>query len=220
VATSDLQGSLFDLEPEPFDVGPDLPDAGAKKPDLAAVTTTSPVRRAEPPTGAPVVAATDGSCHPNPGPAAGAWYVGPHCWGVAPVTGLGTNNIGELSAIRALLEAVPAEHPLEIVFDSTYARDCLTVWIKAWSRGGTLPPSAWTRGPKREPVKNAELIADTAALLVGRTVIWTKAKAHVAVSVGGHALNHEADRLAGDAVASLRAGTPVALGPGWTRWTA
>ena len=60
------------------------------------------------------------------------------------------------------------------------------------------------------------LDTDTAALLVGRTVTWTKAKAHVAVSVGGHALNHEADRLAGDAVASLRAGTPVALGPGWT----
>lgn len=198
MTTVDLQGSLFDLEPAVL--GPEA--------------TTPPAR--PPATGAPVVAATDGSCHPNPGPAAGAWYVGPHCWGVAPVTGLGTNNIGELSAIRALLEAVPAEHPLEIVFDSTYARDCLTVWIKGWSRGGTLPPSAWTRGPQREPVKNAELIADTAALLVGRTVTWTKAKAHVAVSVGGHALNHEADRLAGDAVASLRAGTPVALGPGWT----
>ncbi|MBC7375249.1 MAG: hypothetical protein H7323_14770, partial [Frankiales bacterium] len=132
------------------------------------------------------------------------------------VDGPGTNNIGELGAIRALLQAVPAGRPLEIVFDSTYARDCLTVWITGWSRGGTLPPERWTRGPRREPVKNAELIAATAALLVGRTVTWTKAKAHVSVAAGGHALNHEADRLAGEAVAALKAGRPVALGPGWT----
>jgi len=89
---------------------------------------------ATPAIGALVVAATDGSCSPNPGPAAGAWYVSPDCWGVVPVDGLGTNNIGELAAIRALLEAVPPHRPLEVVFDSTYARDCLTVWVRGWSR--------------------------------------------------------------------------------------
>ncbi len=189
----DTQGSLFDL---------DLPEAD---PEPAPAET-----------GSLVVAATDGSCSPNPGPAAGAWFVSATCWGVAPVNGPGTNNIGELGAIRALLQAVPASQPLEIVFDSTYARDCLTVWIRGWSRGGTLPPERWTRGPRREPVKNAQLIAETAALLAGRTVTWTKAKAHVTVAAGGHALNHEADRLAGAAVAALKAGRQVALGPGWT----
>ena len=192
------QGSLFDLD-DALDPGPLVASA-------AAPVATS---------GAPVVAATDGSCSPNPGPAAGAWYVSPDCWGVVPVDGLGTNNIGELAAIRALLEAVPADRPLEIVFDSTYARDCLTVWVRGWSRGGTLPPERWTRGPQREPVKNAALIAATSALLAGRTVVWTKAKAHVTVQAGGHALNHEADRLAGQAVASLKACRPVDRGPGF-----
>ena len=195
----DRQGSLFDD-----------PSEDVVRPVAPASTQRSTT------TGTPVVAATDGSCHPNPGPAAGAWYVSPSCWGVAPVEGVGTNNIGELAAIRALLEAVPAERSLEIVFDSTYARDCLTTWIRGWSRGGTLPPSAWTRGPKREPVKNAGLIHATHALLAGRSVTWTKAKAHVTVAAGGHALNHEADRLAGEAVAAMRAGRPVHRGPGFT----
>ena len=190
------QGSLFDLDEPAL-----TPAAVAPAPAVGVL----------------VVAATDGSCSPNPGPAAGAWYVSQDCWGVAPVDGPGTNNIGELGAIRALLQAVPAARPLEIVFDSTYARDCLTVWIRGWSRGGMLPPERWTRGPRREPVKNALLIAETAALLSGRSVIWTKAKAHVTVAAGGHALNHEADRLAGEAVAALTAGRPVALGPGWTQ---
>ena len=192
-----LQASLFDDE-----IAPPL------APPLAAAIA--------PPVGALVVAGTDGSCNPNPGAAAGAWFVSPTCFGVAPVAGEGTNNIGELLAIRALLEAVPADRPLEIVFDSTYARDCLTVWIKGWSRGGTLPPSAWRRGKTREVVKNAELIGATHALLAGRTVTWTKATAHVSVAEGGHVLNHEADRLAGDAVAAMRRGEQPELGPGFT----
>ena len=197
-----------------------MPDTQQLLFDLAAVSLVEPVAPLAPAVRGPasgphVVAATDGSCSPNPGPAAGAWYVDQGCWGVAPVDGLGTNNIGELAAIRALLQAVPPDRPLEIVFDSTYARDCLTLWVKGWSRGGTLPPSRWTRGPKREPVKNAELIGETFALLRGRAVTWTKAKAHVAVGSGGHALNHEADRLAGEAVAALKAGRPVDRGPGF-----
>lgn len=211
------QGSLFDESTFP-DVGPGtaLTPRPARAAVRAALGPAVGVRGAGPAVGPLVVAATDGSCSPNPGPAAGAWYVSPGCWGVAPVLGPGTNNIGELEAIRSLLEAVPADRPLEIVFDSTYARDCLTRWVAGWSRGGTLPPSAWTRGPRREPVKNAELIGATSRLLAGRTVTWTKAKAHVAVRAGGHALNHEADRLAGEAVAALKAGRRIERGPGFT----
>ncbi|MGC9665965.1 RNase H family protein [Planosporangium sp. 12N6] len=204
---------MFD-EPTLFD----LPTAPAPAPTLTAPAPGRPAAPAPAPVavvGAPVVAATDGSCEPNPGTAAGAWYVSPTCYGVVPIDGTGTNNIGELAAIRALLRAVPADRPLEIVYDSEYARKCLTEWIGGWSRGGTLPPSAWRRGRTGEPVKNAELIAETHALLAGRTVIWTKAKAHVSVRSGGHALNHEADRLAGAAVATMRQGEVPDRGPGW-----
>lgn len=177
--------------------------------ELPELPELSPVR------GALVVAATDGSCNPNPGTAAGAWFVSAQCWGVAPLAGTGTNNIGELAAIRALLIAVPPDRRLEIVYDSTYARDCLTTWVLGWSRGGRIPPERWLT-KAREPVKNAALIAETVALLRGRTVTWTKATAHVEVAGGGHRLNHEADRLAGDAVSAMRAGTQPELGPGWT----
>jgi ribonuclease HI len=177
----------------------------------------TPAPRRIPPAGSLVVAATDGSCEPNPGTAAGAWFVSPSCYAVAPIDGEGTNNVGELAAIRALLQAVPPDRPLEIVYDSEYAKKCLTEWIKKWSRGGTLPPAAWRRGGGKEPVKNAELIAETHALLIGRTVTWTKAKAHVSVQRGGHQLNHEADRLAGAAVQAMRRGEVPELGPGWVQ---
>jgi ribonuclease HI len=163
-----------------------------------------------------VVAATDGSCNPNPGTAAGAWFVSADCWGAVLIPGVGTNNIGELAAIRELLRAVPAHRPVEIVYDSQYARDCLTVWVHGWSKGGRLPHDQWRRGPQREPVKNAALIAETVALLEGRTITWTKAKAHVALRDGGHALNHEVDARAGAVVEDVRAGRQPDLGPGWT----
>ncbi|HEX8627422.1 MAG TPA: RNase H family protein [Catenuloplanes sp.] len=182
--------------------------------DLPDTAPPTPAPR-RPPVGPVIVAATDGSCEPNPGTAAGAWFVSPSCYGVAPIDGTATNNVGELAAIRALLRAVPADRPLEIVYDSEYAKKCLTEWIESWSRRGTLAPSAWRRGRTREPVKNAELIAETHALLVGRTVTWTKAKAHVSVHLGGHLLNHEADRLAGAAVQQMRRGANPDRGPGW-----
>lgn len=187
--TAAQQGSLFDFEVTP----------------APAPVLSGPV----------VVAATDGSCNPNPGTAAGAWFVSPECWGAVLIPGVGTNNIGELAGIRELLRAVPVNRPLEIVYDSQYARDCLTVWVHGWSKGGQLPPDQWRRGRLREPVKNAELIAETAALLVGRQVSWTKAKAHVSLRDGGHALNHEVDARAGAVVENTRAGREPDLGPGW-----
>ncbi|MCU1592740.1 MAG: ribonuclease [Frankiales bacterium] len=164
-----------------------------------------------------ITAATDGSCDPNPGPAAGAWYVSDTCWGAEPVDGIGTNNIGELVGIRALLQAAPPDQPLEIVFDSQYAHDCLNVWIRSWSKGYRLPPEQWRRGPQKEPVKNAALIGETYLLMRERSIVWTKAKAHVALRDGGHALNHAVDLKAGDAVRALKTGGPVDTGPGWSR---
>ena len=171
---------------------------------------------AVPSTREPVVAATDGSCDPNPGQAAGAWYVSPDCWGAEPVDGIGTNNIGELVGIRALLLAAPQDQPLEIVFDSQYAHDCLNVWLRSWSKGFRLPPDQWRRGPQKEPVKNAALIGETHLLTRGRSIVWTKAKAHVALRDGGHILNQHVDVKAGDVVRALRTRTAPDLGPGWT----
>lgn len=168
-----------------------------------------------PVSGALVVAATDGSARPNPGRAAGAWYVDAACWQALAVEGTSTNNVGELVAIRALLEAVPADRPLHVVYDSTYAQKCVTTWVHSWSRGGRVPPERWVT-KEGGAVKNAELVASIAALLDGRRVTWSKVKSHTTLTTPEHLLNREADALAAAVVAALHAGTAPPTGPGWT----
>ncbi len=164
--------------------------------------------------GPPVVAATDGSARPNPGHAAGAWFVSPHCWQALAVQGTSTNNVGELVAIQALLEAVPADRPLHVVYDSTYAQRCVTTWVHSWSRGGRVPPERWMT-KEGTSVKNADLVARIAALLEGRTVTWSKVKSHTTLTTSEHVLNREADVRAGAVVEALAAGRAWEAGPGW-----
>ena len=167
------------------------------------------------PTGALVVAATDGSARPNPGHAAGAWFVDERCWQAVAVEGTSTNNVGELVAMRALLEAVPPDRPLHVVYDSTYAQKCVTTWVRSWSRGGRVPPERWVT-KEGSAVKNAQLVADVADLLARRTVTWSKVKSHTRLMTPEHVLNREADARAGAVVAALHAGTSPVTGPGWT----
>jgi ribonuclease HI len=178
-------------------------------------TDPPPLTVAVPASGPLVVAATDGSARPNPGHAAGAWYVSATCWRAVPVPGIATNNIGELIAMRALLEAVPADRPLHVVYDSSYAYNCVTTWVNGWSRGGSVPPDRWLT-KDRQPVKNADLIAATHLLLRGRTVTWSKVKSHTTLATTEHDLNREADERAAAAVAAMAAGLQPPVGPGWT----
>jgi ribonuclease HI len=168
-----------------------------------------------PAAGVPVVAATDGSARPNPGHAAGAWFVSEDCWAALAVEGTSTNNVGELVAIRALLEAVPPGQPLHVVYDSTYAQKCVTTWVHSWSRGGRVPPERWVT-KEGSPVKNADLIGAISALLAGRTVTWSKVKSHTTLMTSEHRLNRAADERAGAVVAALHARTKPPTGPGWT----
>jgi ribonuclease HI len=166
-------------------------------------------------TGMPVVAATDGSARPNPGCAAGAWFVSEGCWEALAVEGTSTNNVGELVAIRALLQAVPPDRPLHVVYDSTYAQKCVTTWVHSWSRGGRVPPDRWVT-KEGAPVKNAQLVDEIAVLLAERTVTWSKVKSHTTLTTTEHQLNRAADERAGAVVAAMHAGTPAPTGPGWT----
>ena len=146
--------------------------------------------------------------------AAGAWFVSSDCWQALAVEGTSTNNVGELVAIRALLEAVPADRPLHVVYDSTYAQRCVTTWVHAWSRGGRVPPERWVT-KEGTPVKNAELVARIADLLAGRTVTWSKVKSHTTLMTSEHVLNREADARAGAVVEALLTGGPWDAGPGY-----
>jgi ribonuclease HI len=190
------QESLFDLDLDD-DATDDAPDDALSAP------------------GPLVVAATDGSARPNPGRAAGAWFVSPDCWQAVAVPGTSTNNVGELTAMWALLEAVPADRPLHVVYDSTYAYSCVTTWVRGWSRNGSIPPERWLTKDK-QPVKNAALIAATHALLRGRTVTWSKVKSHTRLTTSEHELNRAADERAAAVVAAVTAGLAPPTGPGWT----
>ncbi len=170
---------------------------------------------APPVAGPPVVAATDGSARPNPGHAAGAWFMSADCWQALAVEGVSTNNVGELVAIRALLEAVPADRPLHVVYDSTYAQKCVTTWVHSWSRGGRVPPERWVT-KEGSAVKNADLVARIAGLLAGRTVTWSKVKSHTTLMTSEHVLNREADARAAAVVAALAEGRAWDAGPGWS----
>lgn len=126
------------------------------------------------------VAATDGSCWPNPGPGGWGWYIDRdrNASGSAIET---TNNIMELTAVRELLLAV--DGPLYIYTDSQYVLGWLTEWHKTWAAKN------WTR--KGKPVKNRKLIQEILGLMVGRHIEFEWVRGHQ-----GFLLNELADALA------------------------
>ena len=139
--------------------------------------------------------ATDGACSGNPGP--GGWGAviqqtgqpDRELSGGEPAT---TNNRMELqAAIAALqaLDAAPVVRPrVHCTTDSTYVKDGITQWIRAWVRKGWLS----SRG---KPVKNQNLWRQLHDLNELHRVEWHWVKGHK-----GHPENERADALARAAV--------------------
>lgn len=116
---------------------------------------------------------TDGSALHNPRGAMGwAWEdsEGRRDAGGAAV---GTNQIGELTAVFMALMAHPTGE-LKIVTDSMYVKNVAEKWSKGWQRRG------WKLG-SGEPVKNLPLVKGIRRLLDGREspveFQWTKGHA-------------------------------------------
>ena len=103
-----------------------------------------------------VLAACDGACKRNPGPAAWAWVIaedvdgGPGRW-AAGALGTATNNIAELTALEELLSSVDAGAPLEVRMDSQYAMNAVTTWLPGWRKRG------W-KTANGSPVANRDLV--------------------------------------------------------------
>jgi ribonuclease HI len=145
------------------------------------------------------IAACDGACKGNPGPAAWAWVLvedvdsGSGRWAAGPL-GEATNNVAELTALEQLLSAAPATLPLEVRMDSQYAMNAVTKWLPGWKRRGWKTASGG-------PVANRELIVRIDALLADRDVKFVYVPAH---QVDGDPLNAFADQAASDAAISQR----------------
>ncbi len=137
---------------------------------------------------------TDGSCLHNPGP--GGWGAILVYAGVEKEMSGGdgdtTNNRMELMAAIMGLEAL--KRPVEVVLtsDSTYLRDGITKWIKAWKNNG------WKTAAKK-PVANQDLWQRLDLAIVGHTITWEWVKGHA-----GHPMNERCDELARNEAEKLR----------------
>lgn len=127
----------------------------------------------------PIIAYTDGACSGNPGPAGiGVVLVcGDKRREISTYLGEGTNNIAELTAILAALEAIKdRRRAITVVTDSSYAIGVLT---KNWKLKA-----------------NVELILKMRALIAEFAQLrfeWVKGHA-------GHVENERCDELAREAV--------------------
>ena len=143
---------------------------------------------------------TDGACLGNPGP--GGWAAlmraGNHqreIFGGEPAT---TNNLMELMAAIAALEAL--KRPCEVVLrtDSQYLRQGITLWLPNWIARGWKTSSG-------DAVKNRDLWERLAIAVKPHSISWQWVKGH-----SGDADNERVDTLARDEAIRQRDGQPVA----------
>ncbi len=138
---------------------------------------------------------TDGACSGNPGP--GGWgcllrYNGieKELSGAEKET---TNNRMELTAVIEALKALKKECQITLCTDSRYVMDGVTKWLPNWIENG------WKTTNKKSPVKNVDLWQELEKLLSCHQIKWVWVKGH-----NGHEENERVDKLARNAIASLK----------------
>ena len=145
---------------------------------------------------APIELFTDGACSGNPGP--GGWAAilrsGKYereLSGAVPQT---TNNRMELTAVIEGLRAIKQPSHVSVHTDSKYVMEGAMNWITAWKARG------WRTADKK-PVKNEDLWRSLDSEKDRHlSVEWTWVAGH-----SGHPENDRADRLAREAILSLKA---------------
>lgn len=137
-----------------------------------------------------MIAYTDGSAHPNPGPGGfGVVFVSPE-GEIIEIYGKQTeekttNNEQEMKAILyAACRAKLAGEEIDIYSDSAYAINTFTSWMYSWESNG------WLKGNKKEP-ENLELVKAFFDL-----VKTTKVRLHKVNGHSGVYFNELADQLA------------------------
>jgi len=129
---------------------------------------------------------TDGACLGNPGP--GGWAAvlrfnekKKEMWASEKHT---TNNRMELTAAIEGLRALKEECEVEVVTDSEYVKNGITLWIHGWKKKGWLTAA-------KKPVVNQDLWQELDSQANRHKVTWTWTKGHA-----NHADNNRCDELA------------------------
>lgn len=140
---------------------------------------------------------TDGGCKGNPGPGGWAYLILlPH----KQIRGFSaesntTNNRMELTAVIRSLERCHElnlfDHEIEVVTDSQYVKNGISLWIHNWKKNG------WKTAGK-EPVKNQDLWLALDQYASTQKIEWKWTKGHA-----GNPYNEECDRLVGEAISNL-----------------
>jgi len=160
-------------------------------------------RRLKRPLQPPVAAAhrvtiyTDGACTGNPGP--GGWAAiiidGSRRRELSGAVPASTNQRMELTAVIEGLRALDGRRRATVHSDSAYVVNCFhDRWYVRWRQNG------WMNAQKK-PVDNRDLWEVLIGLAERHDVAWRKVAAH-----SGVPLNERADRLAREAIDSMRAG--------------
>ena len=137
---------------------------------------------------------SDGACSGNPGP--GGWgTIIRYDDGSEQVMSGGekqtTNNRMELIAVIEGLKKTNLNDEIDIVTDSKYVKDGISVWIHNWVRNN------WKTAAKT-PVKNQDLWKELYNLTQNRKISWFWVKGH-----DGHPENERCDELARKYIFSL-----------------
>ena len=154
-----------------------------------------------------ITAAADGSSLGNPGPTGWGWYIDEARW-AAGGQRLGTNNIGELSAVIDLLQQSAGVDELHVLCDSQYVIKAITQWMPGWKRKG------WKKADGK-PVLNVELMQELDRLMTARRAAGGVVRFEWVKGHAGHPLNEAADRLANGAATAYQRGKVPDAGPGF-----
>ena len=129
---------------------------------------------------------TDGACLGNPGP--GGWAAVlrfnekmKEMWASEKHT---TNNRMELTAAIEGLKVLKEKCEVEVVTDSEYVKNGITLWIHGWKKKGWLTAA-------KKPVVNQDLWQELDEQANRHNVTWTWTKGHA-----NHADNNRCDELA------------------------
>ncbi|NLM10443.1 MAG: ribonuclease HI [Clostridiaceae bacterium] len=139
---------------------------------------------------------TDGACSGNPGK--GGWgviliYKGreKELSGFEEQT---TNNRMELKAVIEGLKALKEPCSVKLYSDSAYVVNAFqNGWIDDWKKNG------WSRGRKKEELKNADLWQELDSLVQKHRVQWIKVKGH-----SDNEYNNRCDKLATGEISKVK----------------